>query len=140
MQVRSEQPHDLVRARGTQRKAFRRVALPALLLALHRVSTAAPSRKLVQPHSMGWANNPRQLIPGVSRNNRFSRLPFVYMRSSPADLEVAKAQGAVIVDIRTAGEREEGYVAPGSIHRIWDGSRLPLDGLPEDKSDPIIVY
>jgi rhodanese-related sulfurtransferase len=62
------------------------------------------------------------------------------MAASPADLEAAKAQGAVIVDIRTAGEREEGYAAPGSIHRIWDGASLPTEGLPEDKSDPVIVY
>mmetsp|Transcript_14453 Transcript_14453/g.32837 ORF Transcript_14453/g.32837 Transcript_14453/m.32837 type:complete len:108 (+) Transcript_14453:65-388(+) len=59
--------------------------------------------------------------------------------ASPQELEAAKKQGALIIDVRTAGERAA-LAVPGSIHLEWDGAKIPTKGLPVDKDALIIVH
>eukprot|EP00930_Biecheleria_cincta_P094726 TRINITY_DN86159_c0_g1_i1.p2 TRINITY_DN86159_c0_g1~~TRINITY_DN86159_c0_g1_i1.p2 ORF type:complete len:162 (-),score=25.74 TRINITY_DN86159_c0_g1_i1:208-693(-) len=60
--------------------------------------------------------------------------------AAPQELEEAKAQEAVIVDLRGAGEREGGIFVPEAIHAPWDGSSMPLENLPADKNALIVLH
>eukprot|EP00929_Paragymnodinium_shiwhaense_P012996 TRINITY_DN120862_c0_g1_i1.p1 TRINITY_DN120862_c0_g1~~TRINITY_DN120862_c0_g1_i1.p1 ORF type:complete len:174 (-),score=32.46 TRINITY_DN120862_c0_g1_i1:239-703(-) len=64
----------------------------------------------------------------------------VYSLASPAEIEEAKIQGALVVDIRGEEERMDGPVVPGSVLATWNGRSIPLDKLPEDKDEPIIIH
>lgn len=48
----------------------------------------------------------------------------------------------IIVDIRSAEEREKGPTVGGSLHLEWnrESETMPLDGLPADKTVPLFVH
>ena len=50
--------------------------------------------------------------------------------------------GAVVVDIRSAEEIASNPNVPGHLHLEWDKSAeaMPLTGLPEDKSTPLLCH
>ena len=57
-------------------------------------------------------------------------------------IKKAVAEKAVVVDLRLASEIDDGPRASAYLSLTWDrdAGSMPLDGLPEDKSAPIIVH
>mmetsp|Transcript_78323 Transcript_78323/g.241703 ORF Transcript_78323/g.241703 Transcript_78323/m.241703 type:complete len:87 (-) Transcript_78323:183-443(-) len=57
-------------------------------------------------------------------------------------LKAAMSSGAVVVDLRSEAERAAGPVAARALHLEWDKAAggMRLEGLPEDKSKPIVLH